>query len=60
SAFYNQISGKDITAFLDSSELKRLEVNGNAETVYFIRDEQPSHCFLIFPTVPKSPFPLAG
>lgn len=39
SAFYNQISGKDITAFLDSSELKRLEVNGNAETVYFIRDE---------------------
>jgi len=39
SAFYNQISGKDITAFLDSSELKRLEVNGNAETVYFIREE---------------------
>jgi len=39
SAFYNQISGKDITAFLDSSELKRLEVNGNAETIYFIREE---------------------
>ena len=39
SLFFNQISGKDIIAHLDSGELRRVDVNGNAETVYFIREE---------------------
>ena len=39
SMFFNQISGKDIIAHLDSGEIKRVDVNGNAETVYFIREE---------------------
>lgn len=42
SLYFNQLSGKEITAFLDSGQLKRVEVNGNAETVYFARDEVDS------------------
>ncbi|OJV44917.1 MAG: hypothetical protein BGO29_08345 [Bacteroidales bacterium 36-12] len=39
SLYFNQISGKDIIAYLDSGALSRVEVDGNAETVYFIREE---------------------
>lgn len=37
--YYNQLSGKEIIARLDSGELRTVEVNGNAETVYFAREE---------------------
>ena len=39
SLFFNQLSGKDMIAYLDSGELRRVEVNGNAETIYFVRDD---------------------
>ncbi len=42
SAYFNQISGKDITAYLDSGNLKRVFVNGNAETIYYPRDDKDS------------------
>ncbi|HRZ97042.1 MAG TPA: OstA-like protein [Paludibacter sp.] len=42
SAYFNQISGKDIIAYVDSGQLKRVEVNGNAETIYFPRDDKDS------------------
>jgi lipopolysaccharide export system protein LptA len=42
SLYFNQLSGKEITAFMDSGQLKRVEVNGNAETVYFARDDVDS------------------
>lgn len=42
SLYYNQLSGKDIIAHIDSGQLKRVEVNGNAETVYFVRDDVDS------------------
>ncbi|MHB9057079.1 MAG: OstA-like protein [Paludibacteraceae bacterium] len=38
--FYNQLSGKEITAYLDSGQLKKVYVNGNAETIYFPKDEK--------------------
>ena len=37
--FYNQVSGKDIVAHFDSSQLSRTEVKGNAEAVYYAQDE---------------------
>lgn len=40
SAYFNQISGKEMTAYVDSSELRMLDVNGNAETMYFIKDDK--------------------
>ena len=42
SLFYNQLSGKEIIAYVDSGELKKVKVNGNAETIYFPRDDKDS------------------
>ncbi len=36
---FNQITGKEIVAFMDSSQISRVEVNGNAETIYYAREE---------------------
>lgn len=41
--YFNQLSGKEIIAYVDSSELRRVYVNGNAETIYFIQEEKDSH-----------------
>lgn len=38
--FFNQIKGRDITAYFDSSELRRMNVEGNAEAVYYARDDK--------------------
>jgi lipopolysaccharide export system protein LptA len=40
--YYNQLSGKEIIAYIDSSELRRVNVNGNAETIYYPKDEKDS------------------
>lgn len=38
--YFNQLSGKDLVAYLDSGELKRVNVKGNAETIYFPKDDK--------------------
>lgn len=42
-AYYNQISGKEMTAWFENNEIRRHDVNGNVETVYFLQDspEEP-------------------
>ncbi|OIP84813.1 MAG: hypothetical protein AUK44_01565 [Porphyromonadaceae bacterium CG2_30_38_12] len=42
SLYFNQLSGKEITAHLDSGELRRVDVNGNAETIYYPKDDADS------------------
>lgn len=42
SLYFNQLSGKEIIAHIDSGELRRVHVNGNAETIYYPRDEADS------------------
>ena len=42
SIYYNQLSGKEIIAYVDSGQLKRVNVNGNAETIYYPRDDKDS------------------
>ena len=42
SIYFNQLSGKEIIAFVDSGQLRKVNVNGNAETIYFPRDEKDS------------------
>lgn len=37
---YNQIKGKRITAYFKDGELDRLRVIGNAETIYYAKDDQ--------------------
>jgi lipopolysaccharide export system protein LptA len=38
--FYNQIKGKYITAYFQSDEIRRIFVEGNAESVYYPQDEE--------------------
>jgi lipopolysaccharide export system protein LptA len=42
SIYYNQLSGKEIIAYVDSGQLKKVKVNGNAETIYYPRDDKDS------------------
>ena len=37
--FFNQVKGKQIEAFFDSTALERTEVQGNAEAIYYILDD---------------------
>ncbi len=41
--FFNQIKGKDIIASFTEGELRRMDVEGNAESVYYARDEQNAY-----------------
>lgn len=38
---YNQISGKQMTAFFRDNEIYRNDVNGNAQTIYYMQDGEP-------------------
>jgi lipopolysaccharide export system protein LptA len=42
SIYFNQLAGKEMIAYMDSGTLKKVEINGNAETIYFPRDEKDS------------------
>jgi len=42
SLYFNQLSGKEIIAYIDSGALKKVDVNGNAETIYYPRDDADS------------------
>jgi hypothetical protein len=37
--YYNQISGKDMTAWFDENKIVRTDVKGNACTIYFPEEE---------------------
>jgi lipopolysaccharide export system protein LptA len=39
SEYYNQIRGKNMIGHLTNNELTSIDVNGNAETVYYVRED---------------------
>jgi lipopolysaccharide export system protein LptA len=41
--FFNQIKGKDITAYFEDQELRRMLVEGNAESVYYALDDSNAY-----------------
>ena len=41
--FFNQIKGRNSTAFFDSSELRTVRVVGNAESVYYALDDDDAY-----------------
>lgn len=41
--YYNQIKGRLIHTYLDSSELRQMDVMGNAESIYLVRDEDEAY-----------------
>ena len=41
--YFNQIKGKHITAFFEDSDIRRTKVVGNAETVYYLLDDEDAY-----------------
>ncbi|MCB0593912.1 MAG: hypothetical protein H6557_06845 [Lewinellaceae bacterium] len=41
--FFNQVKGKNVTAFFEENELRRMAVVGNAESVYYARDDKDGY-----------------
>ena len=41
-AYYNQISGKEMTSWFRDNKIYRHDVNGNVETIYFMQDTPES------------------
>jgi hypothetical protein len=41
--FFNQIKGKNSTAMFEDGELRRVRVEGNAESVYYPRDDEEAY-----------------
>lgn len=41
--FFNQIKGKNSTAFFENSNLRRVRVSGNAESVYYALDDDRAY-----------------
>ncbi|MCB0519950.1 MAG: hypothetical protein KDD27_13465 [Saprospiraceae bacterium] len=41
--FFNQIKGKHSTAFFEDGELRRVRVEGNAESVYYALDDEDAY-----------------
>lgn len=41
SLHYNQVAGKTMTAYFRDNEIFRNDVNGNAQTIYYMQDGQP-------------------
>lgn len=40
-AHYNQVTGKAMTAFFRDNQIYRNDVNGNAQTIYYMQDGEP-------------------
>ncbi|MBL7818217.1 MAG: LPS export ABC transporter periplasmic protein LptC [Saprospiraceae bacterium] len=41
--YFNQIKGRDITAFFENDDLRRMNVDGNAESVYYVLDDAQAY-----------------
>ena len=37
--YYNQVKGKEMTAYFENGKVYRNDVDGNAQTIYFLQDE---------------------
>lgn len=43
STVFNQVKGKQIEAYIEAEKLKRVEVDANAESIYFIQDDDSAY-----------------
>ncbi len=45
--YYNQVAGKTMNAYFDSSKIKQLDIESNAKTIYFLEDESENDSTII-------------
>ena len=41
-AYYNQVKGKEMISFFENGKVYRNDVNGNAQTIYYLQEEEGS------------------
>jgi lipopolysaccharide export system protein LptA len=45
--YYNQITGKTLTAYFDSTQIRRVDIMGNAKTLYFVEEEKEEDTVIV-------------
>lgn len=45
--YYNQVSGTNMNAYFDSTEIRRVDISGNAKTIYFLEQEDENDTTII-------------
>lgn len=45
--YYNQVAGTFMNAYFDSTQIRRVDIEGNAKTLYFLEDEEESDTAII-------------
>lgn len=45
--YYNQITGTDMNAYFDSTEIRSVEIDGNAKTIYFLEEKNETDTAII-------------
>lgn len=45
--YYNQVAGTIMNAYFDSIQIKRVDIEGNAKTIYFLEDEEENDTVII-------------
>jgi hypothetical protein len=51
SSYFNQLKGKDMTAYFQGGEICRMYVDGNAESIYYPIDEKDGSFVCLYKTV---------
>jgi len=44
---YNQVAGKEMTAYFRENQIYRNDVNGNAQTIYYMEDGEPAEIVMM-------------
>ncbi|MEX2483074.1 MAG: OstA-like protein [Brumimicrobium sp.] len=45
--YYNQVNGTTMNAYFDSTEIRRVDIEGNAKTIYFLEDEEENDTVIV-------------
>ncbi|WP_159038389.1 OstA-like protein [Brumimicrobium mesophilum] len=45
--YYNQVAGTLLNAYFDSTQIRRVDIEGNAKTLYFLEDEDESDTAIV-------------
>lgn len=45
--YYNQVGGRTLNAYFDSTEIRRVDIQGNAKTVAFLEDEKDQDTIIL-------------
>lgn len=45
--YYNQIAGTEMNAYFDSTQIRKVDIEGNAKTIYFLEEEKDEDSVIV-------------